>query len=255
MKTLSNKIPLNLTKGAEVFVKGFISPFEYTQYGYHEEWDELVNFQVAEPKKQYPVSIFQGFLPSESVAVGECWQIQDECALMLLRQLCPRPQLKLHIDSGDSRGLWACLRAYNSDFAEIRFRIHGQFVMKSGWLTPSQFAGHLVIDRVQRKVIFFKMHVPETILNFDIGWTQDEHTTTDIGFCPQMELSAGTPPNDVEFTASITPEAAERALASRFYQFQQINWVSLEEALETAPTQQKTIHAISIDGPLFDEAC
>lgn len=29
-----------------------------------------------------------------------------------MKQLYPRLQRKLHIDSGDSRGLWACLRAY-----------------------------------------------------------------------------------------------------------------------------------------------
>ena len=255
MKTLSKKITLNLDGDAEVKVKGFIAPFEYTQYDYHVEWGELANLQVAEPEKQYPASVFQAFLPSASVAVGECWQIQEEGALTLLRQLCPRPQLTLHINSEDSRGLWACLRAYNNEFAEILFRIHGQFVMKSGWLTPSQFAGHLVIDRVQGKVVFFKMHVPQTTLNFDIGWTQDGDTTTDIGFCPQMELSAGTQLYDVEFTASIAQEAAERILTARFYKFQQINWVSLEEALEMAPTQQKPIHAISVDGPLFDEAC
>ena len=255
METLENKITLNLDGNAEVKVNGFIAPIEYTQYNYHVEWDELANFRVAEPEKQYPISVFQAFLPSESVSVGECWEVQEEGVLTLLKQLHPNPRLKLTIDSGDSRGLWACLRADNDELAEIMFRIHAEFIMERGKFTPSQFAGHLVIDKAQEKIVFFKMYVPPTTLNFDAGWTRDEGTAAEIGFCPKMELCAGTQLHDVEFTASITQEEAERALSSCFYKFQKINWVSLEEALEMAPAQQKPIHVISIDGPLFDEGC
>ena len=256
MKTFDNKIALNLDDEAEVSVKGFIAPIEYTQYNFHVEWDELANFRAAEPEKQYPTSVFQAFLPSEPVSIGECWEIQEEDTLTLLKQLHPNPRLKLTIDSGDSYGLWACLRAYNDGLTEIVFRIHAEFVMESGKFTPSQFAGHLVIDRVEEKVVSFKMYVPPTTLNFDAGWTQEDGGTfVEIGFCPQMELAVGTQPHDVEFTASITQEEAERALISRSYKFQQINWVSLEEALEMAPAEQKPIHVISVDGPLFDEAC
>ncbi len=255
MKTLSNKITLNLDGNSAVNVNGFIAPIEYTQYNFHVEWDELANLRVAEPEKQYPASVFQAFLPSEPVSVGECWEIQEEGALTLLKQLHPNPRLKLTIDSGDSRGLWACLRADNDELAEIMFRIHAEFIMERGKFTPSQFAGHLVIDRCQEKIVSFKMYVPPTTLNFDAGWTRDEGTAAEIGFCPKMELCAGTQLHDVEFTASITQEEAERALSSRFYKFQKINWVSLEEALESAPAQGKPIHVISIDGPLFDEAC
>ena len=255
MNTLSNKITLNLDGDAEVNVKGFIAPVEYTQYNFHVEWDELANLRVAEPEKQYPASVFQAFLPSESVSVGECWEIQEEGVLTLLKQLHSNPRLKLTIDSGDSRGLWGCLRAYNDELAEIVFRIHAEFIMESGKFTPSQFAGHLVIDRLQEKIVSFKMYVPPTTLNFDAGWTRDEGTAAEIGFCPKMEISAGTQLPDVEFTASITQEEGERALSSRFYKFQKINWVSLEEALEIAPAQGKPIHVISVDGPLFDEGC
>ena len=256
MKTLSNKITLNLDGDAEVYVKGFIAPIEYTQYNFHVEWDELANFRVAEPEKQYPASVFQGFLPSESVAVGECWQIEREGALTLLRQLNPHPQLELDVDSGDSYGLWACLRAYNGEFAEILFRIHAEFVLKKGWFAPSQFAGQVVIDRIEKKVVFFKMYVPEATLNFDTRWTRENRNTyADIGYCPKMELCTDTQPYDVKFVASITQEEVERALALRFYKSQQINWISFEDALEMASVQQKLIHVVSINGPLADESC
>ena len=251
MKTPPNKIPLKLDRDVEVSVKGFIAPVEYTQYNFHVKWDALANLCIAEPKKQHPTSVFQAFLPPEPVAVGECWRIQ-EGVLELLKQLHRNPRLDLDINNGDSLGLWACLRAYNDEVAEVVFRIHAELVIEGGRFTPSQFAGHLIIDRIKEEIICFQMYVPNGTLNFDAYW---DTVGSDIGYCPQMELCTGTPAHDVEFTASITQEKAEHALMSCFYKFQQINWVSLEEALEMAPAQQKPIHAVSLDGPLFDESC
>lgn len=256
MKISENKITLNLNGNAEISVKGYIAPFEYSAGGYHKEWDELINIKAANPEKQYPEHIFQAFLPAKSVSVGECWQIQQDVLLTLLEQLYPRPQLKLHINSGDpNKAMWACLRAYNDEFAEILFRIHAQFVMESGWLTPSQFAGHLLIDRCQNKIVSFNMHVPPTTVNVDIGWKQEDGASADIGFCPRMELWTNTKSKDIQFHESITQKEAEHLLLLRYYKSQQINWVSLEKALELAPTLQKPIHAIAIDGPLADESC
>ena len=259
MKTSKNKITLNLDSNKEVSVKGFIAPIEYTQRNYHVDWDELANLKAAEPEKQYPASVFQAFLPQEPVSVGECWQIEEEAALTLLRQLSPCPQLELEIGGTDSFGLWACLRAYNDTFAEILFRIHAEFVLEKGWFAPSQFAGYMVIDRIKKRVAAFKMHVPDATLNFDVRWRifGDERRAADIGFCPQMELCAGAEDvlQDAKFAEAITQEEVLHALMSRFYKSAHINWVSLEEALKMAPAQQKPIHAISISGPLFDESC
>ena len=252
---ISNKITLNLDDPSEVLVKGFIAPIEYTQYNFHVKWDELANLQVAEPEKRYSASVFHAFLPSEAVSVGDLWKIEEEGVLELLRQLNPNPRLDLDINAGDSRGLWACLRAYNDKYAEIVFRIHAEFVLNDGRFTPSQFAGHLVMDRIKEKVAAFKMYVPEGVLNFDVG--RNSTRTIDVGFCPKIELRAEIPaaaPN-LKFVESITQEAAERALILRFYKSQQINWVSLEEALEMAPARQKPVHVVSIDGPLADESC
>lgn len=253
--TQNKKITLNFHGASEVLVKGFIAPIEYTQYGFHVRWDELANLRVAEPKKRYPASVFRAFLPPEAVSVGDLWKIEEEGVLELLRQLHPKPNLDMSINSGDSRGLWACLRAYNDKYAEIVFRIHAEFILEDGRFTPSQFAGHLVINRIKEKVAAFQMSVPEGILNFDVG--RDSTRTIDVGFCPRMELRAEiqeTSP-DIEFVESITQEAAERKLILRFYKSQQINWVSLEEAFEIAPAQGKPVHVVSIDGPLADESC
>ncbi len=253
--TQNRKITLNLDSASEVLAKGFIAPIEYTQYDFHVEWDELANLRVAEPEKRYPASVFRTFLPPEAVSVGDLWQIEEEGVLELLRQLHPKPNLNISINSGDSDGLWACLRAYNDKYAEIVFRIHAEFILRDGRFTPSQFAGHLVIDRIKEKVASFNMAVPEGVLNFDVG--RNSTNTIDVGFCPKMELQVETQEiiSDIEFIESITQEAAERKLILRFYKSQQINWVSLEEALEMAPAQGKPVHVLSIMGPLADESC
>ena len=64
------------------------------------------------------------------VSVGEHWKVKPGGALELLRQLHPNPSLNMHINTGDSYGLWACLRAYNDEFADIVFRIHAEFVFE-----------------------------------------------------------------------------------------------------------------------------
>ena len=254
------KITLNLTDTSEVSVTGYIAPIENTGSNFHVEWDALANLRVAEPEKQHPTSVFQSFLPNRPVSVGELWALDVRGILALLKQLHPKPNLFLHINSGDSYGLWGCLRAYNDQYADIVFRIHAEFRLEDGWFTPSQFAGHLVIDRAQEKVAFFEMYVPEGVINFDVNWMQDKndsHFHTSTGFCSKIELRAGMQNllKSIKFTETITQETAERALIHKFYRSERINWVPPEQVLAQAEAQQKPIHAISIDGPLVDESC
>ena len=263
METFNNKIALNLNGDAQVSVKGFIAPIAYSGSNFHVDWDTLANFRVAEREKQYPASIFSAFLPKDTVPIGTLWKIKRAGALELLKQLHPNPYLNMRWDlpyKSESQGLWACLRAYDDEFADIVFRIHAQFALKDGWFTPSQFMGHLVINRIKRSVAFFQMSVPKGIINFDTWWKKEpdwEGHITDSGFCPQMELRAGIEDvmKNIEFTESLTQEEVAHQLALCFYKSQHINWVSLEEALKMATAQHKPIHAISIDGPLLDESC
>ena len=254
------KITLNLTDTSEISVTGYIAPIENTGSNFHVEWDALANLRVAEPEKQHPTSVFQSFLPNKPVAVGELWALDVRGVLALLKQLHPKPNLFLHINSGDSYGLWACLLAYNDQYADIVFRIHAEFRLEDGWFTPSQFTGHLVIDRIKEKVAFFEMYVPEGVINFDVNWQQDKndsHFHTSTGFCSKIELRAGNQDllRSIKFTETITQETAERALIHKFYRSERINWVPPEQVLAQAEAQQKPIHAISIDGPLVDESC
>ncbi len=261
-----NKITLNIDGDAKVSIEGFIAPIEYTQSNHPVEfaWDGLTNLGVAVPEKAYSASVFRAFLPDAAVSVGNLWQIEETGALELLRQLHPNPRLDMR-DYGDP-GLWACLRAYTDEFADIVFRIHTEFRLGDGWFTPSQFTGHLVMNRQEETVAFFQMRLPEGPVNFEVGWEDenswcDSNWIADTGFCAQMELRAGNEDvlQNITTRASnstvITQEEAERALNCQFYKSEQINWVPMEMALELAQAQQKPLHAISIDGPLADEVC
>ena len=281
-----NRVVLTLGNHPQVLVKGFIAPIAHTQSNFHVEWNTLANLRVAEPEKQHLTSVFRAFLPTEAglrkasgktflqrlqyllhenptsrgtgVSVGEVWQIEQEGLLTLLKQLHPCPNLGMHINWGDSRGAWACLRAYNAEIAHIVFRVHAEFRLEDGWFTPSQFTGHLVINRLDETVVFFQMYVPHGTLNFDVNRHRDDGITiTDAGFCPQIELRAGTEDiiQDTQFFEAISLAEAESTLIRRFYKSQQINWVSVDEALEIAQTEQKPIHIVSTDGPLTDEVC
>ena len=253
-----NEIMLTLDSTSEVSVKAFIAPIGDVVSHNLKDWDTLKNLRVTEPEKLYPTSVFQSFLPNKPISVGELWQIKGEGVITLLKQLHPNPNLFLQSNAGDSRGLWACLRAYNDKFADIVFRIHAEFIPKKDErFTPSQFTGHLVIDRIEEKVTFFEMYVPEGPVNFDAIRKMHGMRIAGAGFCSKMELRTGTKDflENVKFSKSITQKAAERALILRFYKSQQINWVPPEQVLEMSKAQQKPIHAISIDGPLVDESC
>ena len=282
-----NRIVLMLDNDSKVFVKGFIAPIAYTLDNFHVTWDALANLRVAESEKYHLASVFQAFLPPKarlqegrnkpflrelkgllrenpissgnSVSVGEVWQIEQDGLLKLLRQLHPNPNLDMHINWGDSRGTWACLRAYNAEFADIVFRIHAEFKLENGWFTPSQFTGHLVINRLEEKVAFFRMYVPKGTINFDVNRYHCAGPSfgSDIGFCPQIELRTGAEDiiQDTQFSESITLEEAKRALILCFYKSQQINWIPVDKVLEIAQAQQKPIHVVSTEGPLTDEAC
>ena len=281
--TLPKRIVLTLDDDSTVLVKGFIAPIEYSNYNFHVEWGTLANLRVAAAEKRHPASVFQAFLPSKErlerpflqelkrllyekptekesrVSVGDIWQIEQNGLLALLKQLHPDPHLDMHIDAGDSRGAWACLRGYNAEFADIVFRVHAEFKLEGGWFIPSQFTGHLVIARGKKKVAFFRLYVPPGVRNFDVIRYHNGGPShgTDAGFCPKIELLAGAEAivQDTQFSESITLAEAERALILRFYKSQQIHWVPVDEALEIARTEQKLIHVISTNGPLTDEAC
>ena len=135
MNTLNNKIRLNLDGDVKVSVKGSIAPIEHTLSNFHVEWETLANLCVTEPEKQHPASVFQSFLPTKPISVGECWQIQESGVLALLRQLHTALNLNMDVDSENSDRPWACLRASNDRFADIVFRVWANFRLMTSLMT------------------------------------------------------------------------------------------------------------------------
>ena len=252
-----NKITLKLNNPSRILLKGNIAPIGDVVSDSFKDWETLKNFRVAEAEKHYDTSVFQDFLPNKPVSVGELWKVNSTGVTTLLKQLHPKPNLTLHINAGDSIGLWAALRAYNDEYADIVFRIHAEFILNDGWFTPSQFTGHLLINRNENKVAFFEMYVPEGTVNFDVNRKLHGMHIAGAGYCSKMELRMGTNEllENIKFSESITQKEVERSLILRFYKSQQINWVHPDQVLEMSKAQQKPIHAISIDGPLVDESC
>ena len=248
------KIQLELNGPEPIVVSASIHPIEFSTGGFHVDWDTLATLREVEPQKAYPVSAFRGFLPPEAVAVGEYWEIDDESALQLLKQLAENPSLQLWVN--DEIGRWASLRAYNDDYAEVVFRIHAAFALTDGYFTPSQFAGSLVIDRRLGELTYFKMSVPQSTLNFDAGRKFDEgFWAAESGVC-RIEMIAGKEVTQaLAYSEEISMEEARLGLARQFYPGQFIEWVKLEEAVEMARLFDRPIHVVSADGTFMDESC
>ncbi|MDE0299023.1 MAG: hypothetical protein OXN17_10355 [Candidatus Poribacteria bacterium] len=248
------RIQLELNGPASTLVNASIRPITFTTAGFHVDWESLATMREVEPQKSYAISTFRGFLPLKAVAVGEYWDIDPETVLELLNQFTENPRLESWI--GDDEGKWASLRAYNDDHAEIVFRIHAVFVWKDGFFTPSQFAGSLIIDRRLEKLDYFEMSVPPSTLNFDAGREFDDgFWAAESGFC-RIEMTAGKEATQaLAYSEEISMEEARLGLARQFYPAQFIEWVTLEEAKETAIALDRPIHVVSTDGTFMDESC
>ena len=64
------KIHLELNAPDPILVNASIPPIEFTTGGFHVDWETLATLREVEPRRNYPVSTFRGFLPTEAVGVG-----------------------------------------------------------------------------------------------------------------------------------------------------------------------------------------
>ncbi|MDE0506597.1 MAG: hypothetical protein OXI86_21180, partial [Candidatus Poribacteria bacterium] len=106
------------------------------------------------------------------------------------------------------------------------------------------------------ELIYFEMSVPPGTLNFDAHWKwDDELTVTEGGVC-RIEMTAGKEVTQaLAYSEEISMEEAQLGLARQFYPAQFIEWVTLEEAAETAIALNRPIHVVSADGTFMDESC
>jgi hypothetical protein len=248
-------------------IKAYWEPVKESMYNLHKQWEELCKLRPAEDTHAYRGGDFQSLLPAAPVAVGDVWEPSKTGLIKFLRQLHPGATLQLHLNNGDSLGAYACLRACDGRFADILLRVHAEFVLKTGWFTPGQFAGRLVVDLSTQEVLFFRLHVPPAKVNFDVGWRRDgtlkvngreiQAVSTDAGSVPRLELIGGDPEivARVERILGKSVAEANATLVRRFYRAKDINWVDFDRALALAQKTGKPLHVVAVEGTFDDESC
>lgn len=267
MTDLSNA----LKNSAPLQVHAYWDPIADSFFDMHKEspeYVELFDFSPSHPIREYATNAFNVFLPSTAATVGDVWKLKPDGIVPFLQQFHPGATTKLGYGN---EGAFACLRALSSDYAEIVFRVHADFVLDSlahrQWqreksserndmyprLIPAQFAGKVLINLKTGTVQAFSLALPARNSNIDIG----AFGGVDMVFVPRMELVA-TDINDtgeIAWDTAITEADARKALALRFYRFAEIDWLPIEEAVAKAKATERPIHAILVWGAFDDESC
>lgn len=233
------------------------------------ELAELFNLSPCDPIRTYGTDAFNAFLPPSTAALGDVWELDPSSISPFLRQFHPGATTAVYHGAA---GAFACLRAFSSDYAEIAFRIHADFTLKSAayeaWqdanpsehpddnksrFVPSYFLGQLLINLRTGIVRAFSLYLPPRNSNVVIS----AFGGIDMVFVPRMELLATdeTDQDKIAWDAAITAEEAHRALELKFYKFSKINWLPIDEAVTQAKATNRPIHAIHVWGCLDDESC
>ena len=227
---------------------------------------ELFDLSPKQPVKEYQTDAFKAFLPPSTVGIGDVWKLDANSVVFFLHQFHPGATADLGYGE---EGAFACLRANSSDYAEIVFRFHAEFTLKSTayqeWqaenderesearFIPSQFVGKVLINLKSGTVRAFSLALPVRNTNVDLN----AYGGADMVFVPRMELLATdkTDQDEIAWDAAITPEEARRALELEFYKFAEIDWLPIDEAVVQAKVTNRPIHAILVWGCLDDESC
>ena len=229
---------------------------------------ELFNLSPNHSMKEYRGDDFEVFLPSSVVEMGSVWKLDSDGVLPFLRQFHPGATTDLR---QGTEGAFACLRAYSSEYADITFRVHADFVLESPihqeWqrenavgdyvpralFIPAQFTGHILIHLKKGTICAFSMALPSRNSNVDIN----AFGHADMVFVPRMELIARdtAETDDITWETAITQADAFKSLKSKFYKFAEINWLPIDEVVELAKLNNRPIHAVLVWGALDDESC
>ena len=258
-----------LNSSTRLQVQAHWEPITDSTFGMHKmfpEHVELFDLSPDQPIKAYGTDAFKAFLPSSTVRVGEVWKLDANRVVSFLRQFHPGATADLGYGE---KGAFACLRAYSSDYAEVAFRIHAEFTLKSAayqaWqeanderesearFIPSQFAGKVVVNLKSGTVRAFSLALPVRNTNVDLN----AYGGADMVYVPRMELLAVDQTNEEEISwdAAITMKDALCALELKFYQFAEIDWLPIDETVTQAKATNRPIHAILVWGCLDDESC
>ena len=258
-----------LNSSASLQVHAHWDPIADSTFRMHKalpEHVELFDLAPNQPVKEYRTDAFSAFLPPSTVGVGDVWELDANSVVSFLHQFHPGATADLGYGE---EGAFASLRACSSDYAEIAFRIHAEFTLKSAayqeWqeenderesearFIPSQFAGKILVNLKSGTVRAFSLALPARNTNVDLN----AYGGADMVYVPRMELLATdeTDQDEIAWDAAITTEEAHRMLALKFYKFAEIDWLSIDEAVVQAKATHRPIHAILVWGCLDDESC
>ena len=258
-----------LNSSASLQVHAHWEPIADSTFNMHKalpEHVELFDLAPNQPVKKYRTDAFSAFLPPSTVGVGDVWELDANSVVSFLHQFHPGATADLGYGE---EGAFACLRACSSDYAEIAFRIHAEFTLKSAayqeWqeenderesearFIPSQFAGKILVNLKSGTVRAFSLALPARNTNVDLN----AYGGADMVYVPRMELLATdeTDQDEIAWDAAITTEEAHRMLALKFYKFAEVDWLPIDEAVTQAKATHRPIHAILVWGCLDDESC
>ena len=258
-----------LNNSTSLQVHAHWEPIADSTFNMHKSSPEHVGlFDLApnQPVKLYSVDAFKAFLPPSTVGVGDDWELDANRVVSFLHQFHPGATADLGYGE---EGAFACLCACSSDYAEIAFRFHAEFALKSAayqkWqeendepesearFIPSQYAGKVLVNLKKGTVRAFSLALPARNTNVDLN----AFGGADMVFVPRMELLAAdeTDKGEIAWDAAITTEAAHRALELKFYKFAEIDWLPVDEAVAQAKATNRPMHAILVWGCLDDESC
>lgn len=200
------------------------------------------------------------------------WKIDPAVAVPLLAQFHPAVSTtfeRYHQPYGrrpGPAGAFGILRAVSEEHLDVLFRVHAEIVLKEGAViyTPACFLGRMLVDRKTGTVEHLRMSVPgEQGVNINITVTfplpgEPGKEVTNIVFerVEPMELAGGDASAAAgPWDAEIDEAEAHARLKGAFYKFMDVDWVPIEDAVDTARRLKKPIMAVVLTSPLDDQSC
>ncbi|CAI9724856.1 selenoprotein N-like isoform X2 [Octopus vulgaris] len=224
-----------------------------------------------------------GQMPSSNRYFPSLFKDNQAIFHSLLSMFHPRPFL---LSRFEPQGAVACVRAYNSEFVDIAFRIHAEFQLNERpnlpfWFTPAYFFGNLIINKNATSLLKFNLAVPtHNKLNVDMEWltnvADEVNMEVNIGFLPKMELKSlsrstvhanqldfegideavtNQEISSISWTEEISMEEAMKSMEVKMFPFKEVPYYNFTSAFKKAQAVQKLVHSIILWGVLDDQSC
>jgi hypothetical protein len=236
---------------ASLELEAFWEPIADSTYQIHRQHPQLLQLKPAQARREYAAEDWRRLLPEGPVEIGAVWSLDAEDVLPFVRQLHATATLEQH-HPHSVEGARCLLRALSDDYVEVLLRVHPSFPLsqKHSFLTPAQLQGRLLLERRTGRVQSFSLALPPRNSNAVILMSP----SADIVFIPRLELSGGTPPEDILWSEEVPLEQAHE-IVRWSYPFMDIPWLPWSEALDVAEIDEKPLHVVVLFGSLDDESC